>query len=167
MPNIDNVLNKCRDVRSNEKYIRDIEINNILAKEAILGFCSWVTFTTQKQCLFDYYEEKLWKSDEEINYKQDADVYFNNTVYPFEIKTTRFTFPDEIFIRPGVIFKLKNTGTLLLSEKRIFCTIRFKDVVKFTMKQIPQWGDKKCFVLPRNKLVWKSHLVPLDFKIAY
>jgi hypothetical protein len=141
----------------------DIEINNKLGKKAMSYLRDWLAvykldLERNGKVSFKWYPDKIWENDKEVGYKQDADLIYNNHIYPVEVKVTRFAFPERIFIRKSSIDHLPYNGYIYLSESEKFCMIKRKEIVSNKTEKISEWGNKECYVLNKSLLKWESHI---------
>lgn len=162
---LNNVFDTCRDVRTIDKMKQDIEINVKLGKKAIEYFAEWLNIYREDLhtvWTVRHYEEKVWQNENDIEYKQDADLIGKGKIYPIEIKVTRFAFPHRIFVRKSSINKLSNNGYLYLSENKWFHIMKKQTVLQYPIEKVKEWGNKECYIIKNNELRWEKHIEALQ-----
>lgn len=137
------------------------------------GVYSWC-FSRGISCEYEKIDNTEAFNDGVVHVVPDYFVTINGEKRTYEIKcsttdgfTTRGN--DEfIFVKPQAIWTmLKNrvdfpNGKLLVATSRKFSLLLVDEVNTYQVEEIPEWGGKKAYVIPTDKLQWNEWVVPLD-----
>lgn len=171
---LNNVLDHARDKRSVKALADNIQEGTRRGKLVIQKFIEYYGYEENKHFAGEYYDEKLWVSQGDIEASIDAKLTDLSTKkeYFIDVKTSAkklidYRIDELINIRKNNVFNLTRLkGFVLISSPYDFVIIEAAKIQKaLRPEKYERWDGKLCYNLPIYKLrhLFKNHKTPPIF----
>lgn len=169
MDQYQDVMDKARDNRTVTALKSDIQRGNARGYRAMQSFSNWLSVNRNggKFVYFKYFWDRYWEDMGEIKMHHDANLYWNDTVIPFGIKTdiaNPITSP--FFLRYAEMKHLANLdGKLLIANRQSFTVQNAKKIIKrYSVSRIAEWGNKYCYIVHPEHFKFYDFVIPVVFE---